>query len=385
MRIRRTGLAARRAAVGYSQEALADKLGLDRTTIVRWERGQNRPQPWTRPRLAVALGVSMDQLGRLLDDPLSPQATASPSGTAVISNPAAAIAVQLPALRQVLDACDIPDDGPTRPVGHLRDAVKAVVGHRLESHYSLLARDLPALLSELLRAQLSCPAGERGELAGLVFQTYRAADAVAGKYGHYDLSARIIELMRRLAHDIDDELLSAVVAYVRTEVFFANGRLDTARRLLERAAGALAPGRSATAAALYGALHMRAAVTAARACQATLAREHLAEAEQVAQHVHEGVYLGTAFGPSSVRIHRVSLGVELGDVGAALAAARNWVPLPSIPAERRSHFYIDVARAQVHAGAHDNARAALFSAQTVAPEHTTSHPRVQEMLAHLVP
>jgi transcriptional regulator with XRE-family HTH domain len=380
MRIRRTALAARRAAVGYSQEALAEKLGVDRTTIARWEHGQGKPQPWTRPKLAAALGISVDQLGTLLDNPLPSWAVASPPSPVATPDLAATIASQLPTLRQVLDACDMPDDGPTRSIGQLRDVVTAVVGHRLESNYGLLARELPALLSELMRARLSCSDSVRGEIAGLLVQAYRAADAVADKYGHYDLSARIIELMRQTAQETDDELVSAAVSYVRTEVFFANGKLDTGRRLLEHAASSMTPGRSASAAATYGALHMRAAVTAARARQPGLARDHLAEAEQAAQRAPEGVYLGTAFGPSSVRIHQVSLGVELGDVGAALTAARNWIPSPAIPAERRSHFYIDVARAHMQAGAHDNARAALFSAQSIAPEHTNSHPLVREMV-----
>src|SRR5579872_4549914 len=40
---RRRTLAERRRALGYSQEALAEKLGIDRTTVGRWERGETDP------------------------------------------------------------------------------------------------------------------------------------------------------------------------------------------------------------------------------------------------------------------------------------------------------------------------------------------------------
>jgi transcriptional regulator with XRE-family HTH domain len=65
---RRHRLAQRRKAVGLSQEALAEVVGVDRSTIVRWERADTEPQPWHRPRLARALKVSVEELAALLAD-----------------------------------------------------------------------------------------------------------------------------------------------------------------------------------------------------------------------------------------------------------------------------------------------------------------------------
>ena len=59
-------LAQRRKAVGLTQEQLAEQLGVERTTVVRWERGTTQPLPWLRPRLASVLKVSADRLGELL-------------------------------------------------------------------------------------------------------------------------------------------------------------------------------------------------------------------------------------------------------------------------------------------------------------------------------
>ena len=66
MPVRRTGFAARRKSVGLSQEGLADALGVDRSTVVRWESGETEPQPWIRPRLARVLTVSLEDLAGLL-------------------------------------------------------------------------------------------------------------------------------------------------------------------------------------------------------------------------------------------------------------------------------------------------------------------------------
>lgn len=65
---KRHRLAERRKDVGLSQERLAELVGVDRSTVVRWERAETDPQPWFRPRLARALNVSVDELARLLAD-----------------------------------------------------------------------------------------------------------------------------------------------------------------------------------------------------------------------------------------------------------------------------------------------------------------------------
>jgi transcriptional regulator with XRE-family HTH domain len=66
MPARRQHLALRRKAMGLSQEQLAERLGIDRSTVGRWEGGETQPQPWIRPRLARVLRVSLDELDGLL-------------------------------------------------------------------------------------------------------------------------------------------------------------------------------------------------------------------------------------------------------------------------------------------------------------------------------
>jgi len=65
VKAKRRGLAERREILGYSQEKLAEILGVELSTVGRWERGETSPQPWSRPKLANALKVSLEELNRL--------------------------------------------------------------------------------------------------------------------------------------------------------------------------------------------------------------------------------------------------------------------------------------------------------------------------------
>jgi transcriptional regulator with XRE-family HTH domain len=82
---RRQGLSERRKAVGLTQEALAHRLGVERSTVVRWEAGDTEPLPSIRPNVARALRVSLDQLAELLTDSQHAGATqALPADTEVL-------------------------------------------------------------------------------------------------------------------------------------------------------------------------------------------------------------------------------------------------------------------------------------------------------------
>lgn len=78
MATKRRALAERRRTVGLSQEQLAEALGVEPSTVGRWERGEAAPQPWFRPKLARALVVSVEELHQLLAE-VKPVTSEGPS------------------------------------------------------------------------------------------------------------------------------------------------------------------------------------------------------------------------------------------------------------------------------------------------------------------
>jgi transcriptional regulator with XRE-family HTH domain len=65
---RRNALVAARVAAGFTQEELAARLGVERSTVYRWESGETTPLPMLRPGLARLLGLENSQLAVLLGD-----------------------------------------------------------------------------------------------------------------------------------------------------------------------------------------------------------------------------------------------------------------------------------------------------------------------------
>jgi len=77
---KRHRLVSARKTAGFSQERLAEAVGVERSTVMRWERGETTPQPWVRPKLAHALGISGQALSELLGESAEPEgAAASPA------------------------------------------------------------------------------------------------------------------------------------------------------------------------------------------------------------------------------------------------------------------------------------------------------------------
>ncbi|WP_326950895.1 helix-turn-helix transcriptional regulator [Amycolatopsis sp. NBC_01307] len=377
-----------RLAADLSQSELARRIGYTRNYVSMAERlGRNLPSRELVDALDRGLHTAGD-LRRLWEAAKQEQATLRRENQSQRAPQLRDDVVRagIPALRRALLACDEPDDGPVRPSHVLEAAVANATEQRVQARYAQLVADLPDLLMELGRARhMATDELERGNATELLILAYRAADGVAFKYGYSDLSGQIITAMRLAATEIDRPLLDAAVAYVRTETFFAAKDLPSAHRSLIRAIDGIPTSASTRDAAVArGALAMRAAVVSARAGKADEAGDHIADAYRAAEHTPEGIYLGTAFGPASVRIHEVAVAQELGDSPTAVQRGTGWHPPRELPAERRSHFYIDLAPAQVEVGRLEDAFVSLQMAKRVAPLHTREHPRVKTALKSLL-
>jgi transcriptional regulator with XRE-family HTH domain len=100
---RRERLAQRRKNRGLTQEQLAEELGVDRTTVARWERGGNQPQPAMRMALSSVLEVSLQQLDLLLCETEASYRTGE-TGTGRLVEPGASNAIVM------ADTASLPQD-----------------------------------------------------------------------------------------------------------------------------------------------------------------------------------------------------------------------------------------------------------------------------------
>jgi transcriptional regulator with XRE-family HTH domain len=62
----RPGLAEARRRAGYNQQSLADLVGVTKHTVSQWETGNNYPHSNRRRLIAYHLGISLEELDRLL-------------------------------------------------------------------------------------------------------------------------------------------------------------------------------------------------------------------------------------------------------------------------------------------------------------------------------
>lgn len=129
MASKRIRLAQRRKSAGFTQESLAERLGVERSTIVRWETAETEPQPWVRPKLAAALKVSLEALQTMLDDVTITQAKPSERMSYVLEHPSSvdlvAVAYLHERIRQLDEQYDkAPSTALLGPAGHIHGQVK---------------------------------------------------------------------------------------------------------------------------------------------------------------------------------------------------------------------------------------------------------------------
>ena len=359
-------IAAARKARGLTQLELSRQAAVSLSLVRKIEQGSRPVTPGVRAALATVLG------------PVRPAGEDAPAPER--------IATVLTQLRETMDAYDIPADPlpAPRPLAELRRMTGSATACRLASQYTQLAGQLPGLITDLTATALTSTGHEQEQAFGLLALAYRAADAIADKHGYQDMSARATELIRWAAARSADPMLETMSAYVRAELFFTGQHARSGLRILDTATGPVPPPGEIPGLAMHGALNMRAAVLAARAGMPEEAADRMTEARAAARHVPDGVYHGTAFGPSSVRVHELALAVEIGDIGHAVELAARWQPPRALPAERRSHFHIEAARAYCWAGHRDRAVTALWQARRAAPQHTRCNPAVGEIVAILI-
>jgi hypothetical protein len=132
---------------------------------------------------------------------------------------------------------------------------------------------------------------------------------------------------------------------------------------------------------VWGNLHLKSGLAAARAGNRDLADAHLAEAEETARCIgQDRDDYRLCFGPTNVNIWSVALAVEMLDGTEAVKRAQKFTIPPTAQRERVGHHCIDLARGYLIHGDKTKAFATLQKAKDVAPTQTRYHPMVHETI-----
>jgi len=181
MASRRYRLAQRRRALGFSQEQFAEVLGIERSTVVRWEAGQTEPQPWLRPKIALVLQVSIDQLDQLLATAGSPDMSSDERLTYALEHPESADLIAVARLRERVHALDfrydrVPSTSLLADAGQCLGQVGLLRAH---TAISRVRRELVSVEAEgaILMGQLVWDASQRRDHATARIYFDRAIDA----------------------------------------------------------------------------------------------------------------------------------------------------------------------------------------------------------------
>jgi hypothetical protein len=119
---------------------------------------------------------------------------------------------------------------------------------------------------------------------------------------------------------------------------------------------------------LYGMLHLRAAVAAARHQERATANELLSKAEDAAASLGQDAnYWQTGFGPRNVQLHQLSVGLDLGDISFVVDHGSQ-MDTSGLPVERQVMHLIDLARALSLLAKDQDALQALLSAEQKSPQ-----------------
>ncbi|GGK72717.1 hypothetical protein Sme01_07790 [Sphaerisporangium melleum] len=294
----------------------------------------------------------------------------------------------IPQIREALVYWDIPPalEAPPRPLDQLAAETERAGRFRHDAQYVRLGKILPALLGELTTHVHTTEGDEQAGVFRLLVQAYGAADSMAYKLGYLDLATIAIDRMAWAAARADDPLLPAVADLRRSLMFMTSGAYDGGLALLSRTKTTLPelsdePGLLS----VYGTVHLRAAILAARASRPGPAWDHMAEAREVARRIRRDTpHYGLQFGPTNAAIHDVAVAVELGDADEAIRRGAHLELPASATPERVSHHFIDLSRAWLWERKWGKALTCVLRAETVAAQQTRYHPMARQTVARLL-
>ncbi|WP_280477669.1 helix-turn-helix domain-containing protein [Nocardia asiatica] len=366
-----------RARRGISQQVLADRTGLSRSAIAKYENGL-RPIDSRRTlyALAAALGVRITDLTGHPLEQVDPSAAAF---HACIADIEAALWM----------AGHASHDGAPRPLGELAEAARNVGRTRLACDFVALGPMLAPLITESY--QHTAAASEADQvtawniLASVAFDT-----AIALRVrGYGALAWTAAQAVEQAAQHTGDTAGYAAAAFARSQVLLSRpGAVSAALGCAESSADKLATSvASRGELETYGMLHLQSALTGA-----ALGKEvdgHFAEAAEVADRLAAAEPGGSmmrnpTFGPENVMLWRMSAALEQRQAGRVLELAPLLDPNQLKAPSRRAQYFVEIGRAHALQRNYRGSLYALLRAEHVGPQHVRNMVHVRELVGHMM-
>jgi transcriptional regulator with XRE-family HTH domain len=373
-------IAAYRRRRGLSQAALAGLVGRSESWLSQVERGIRSVD-----RLSVLLDMARVlhvEVEALTGRPWQ----YAPNGGEVIE--------RLDGMRRFFSRYDhllgVEPPGPV-PLVDLRERVAIAHATYQAARYDDVIAGLPDLLAAVEGLHRTTGPADRREMLLGYASAYVVAAKLLTKLGAADLAMLAADRCATAAVDADSLSARGLAAYQVVCALLRADRSDEAERLAVSTAELVQ--REARVdeqpmlVSVAGALWLISAIAAARRTDRGEAWRRLDYAESLAAMLGEDAnFAWTAFGPTNVAIHRVSVAAELGDAGEALrvAAAVDPARLPEGLSSRRAQVHLDLAWAQAQRKRDAESILRLLEAERVAPEAVRYNVMVREIVREML-
>ncbi|WP_232211912.1 helix-turn-helix domain-containing protein [Saccharomonospora halophila] len=344
----------------YTQRQLAERAGVSVDLVRKLEQGiRNTASVASLHRLARALDVTLADLTGRASLPEHDQEEGVTALRFAVSGVDDLVG------SSVVTAEPLPYQEAERTLTYLWDTYWA-------GRYDDLTALLPSALHSLRATVNAGNDLQRPPAAELLARGYWVAGCTLVHLKQSDAAFLAIRQAVEFAGEGTDPLLAATLRGSVAWQLLVSGRYAEAEALAIRTAEAVEPRGQVSLPELsaYGSLVLTAATAAARGRNGSRARNLLSESAQVADRMGaDRDDYQTAFGPSQVAMQSVDVGVQTGEYGSALKAARTMPnEAAALPLASRARHLTDRALAHTRTGRHEQAANLVTAAERMAPD-----------------
>ncbi|WP_328401434.1 helix-turn-helix domain-containing protein [Nocardia sp. NBC_00403] len=366
-----------RARRGISQQVLADRVGVSRGAIAKYENGE-RPIDSRRLlyALASALGVRVDDLTGQPGDQTDPSAMAFHATVADIET-------------ALWAAGDATPTEPPMSIADLAAAARRASVALIDWDFVVLGPMLAPLLTECYRHTADTTGAQRDRawniLAGIASDT-----AIALRVRGYTAQAwTATQVAEQAATNTDDLAAFAAAAFARSQVLLSRpesfcAALNCATRVADELdSHATTLGELET----VGMLHLQSALSAAALGEnAEGYFDKAAEITARIPHARPGwsILRNPTFGVENVTLWRMSAGMEQREPGRVLELGSALPPATISAPSRRAQYFVELGRAYALQREYPESLNALLRAEHIAPQNVRSMTHVRELVGHMM-